>query len=91
MDEVHYQVREVLADGRASLTDINERGESILHVRIKIYHVHTLLTENKMACSIAEDLELTWTDVFEAYKRFLEFLASYTPDTMINETNTNGE
>lgn len=44
-----------------------------------------------MACLIAEDLDLTNTDVFESYKRFLKFLAANTPSPMINETNTNGE
>ncbi|KAK6614760.1 hypothetical protein H4I96_01081 [Botrytis cinerea] len=75
MDDVTIQIGKMLANGQASLTDVNRRGESILH----------------MACLIAEDLELTNAEVFQSYKRFLRFLAANTPSTMANDTNTNGE
>ncbi|TGO34389.1 hypothetical protein BHYA_0199g00130 [Botrytis hyacinthi] len=75
MDNITIQIGKMLANGQASLTDVNRRGESILH----------------MACLIAEDLELTNAEVFQSYKRFLRFLAANTPGTMVNDTNTNGE
>ncbi|TEY59187.1 hypothetical protein BOTCAL_0196g00120 [Botryotinia calthae] len=75
MDDVTIQIGKMLANGQASLTDVNRHGESILH----------------MACLIAEDLELTNAEVFQSYKRFLRFLAANTPGTMVNDTNTSGE